>query len=270
MKIIINLAVFSACFGALVVTSSAAVIHFNDYENESSAGLGIQPANMQFTDGGGDHAGQSALGISSANPRSGTYSYAISNTTAQNGNGWGGTWSGVSSAGGNGISTNVTSREDALANGTAENPLSYVDIQAGTTFTLSSYAATDASNPLTGGANTHLRMEFYGANGELNNSGMPRQYSSNLTPDTITTDYQALSLQYTVTEADIAAGLVRVAGVIGSDGHGFGNGDGLVYHDDLLFEVDDASFITVGAVPEPATALFGLLALFGFGFRRRR
>lgn len=252
------------CVAAFASTSQAVVIQMNDYENESAAGFGIQPGNMDFTDGGGDHVGQSGLGIADANPRSGTYSYAINNQTAANGNGWGGTWSGSSSLGGNG--SNVTDQATAVANGSSAAPLSYVNIQEGSVFTASAWFATDANNPLTGGTvNAHVRLEFYnGANAEP----IGRQFSNNFTAADLTTDYQQSTVSYTFTAADAALGIERVVAVIGTDGHGDGNGTGVIYADDFLFEVDDASFVTV--VPEPSSALLGLLGVLGLTARRRR
>ena len=250
------------CVAALTATSHAAVIQFNDYEDETSAGLDQVPVNSQFADGGGDHVGATGLGISTANPRSGTYSYVVENTTVDNGNGWGGTWNGISSLGNNG--SNVTSQADAMANASPSNPLSYVNITEGTTFGVSAWVATDAANPLTGSVVTNVRLEFFDATGtELfrNDNGAA------LAAGDLGTTYQQISHSYTITAADVAAGVTRVTAVFGSDGHGFGNGGGVLLSDDFEFTVDDASLVTI---PEPSSALLGLLGILGLTARSRR
>lgn len=249
---------------ALIGVSNAATVHFADYETETGAALGVTPNESQFVGGGGDHVGTAALGIADVNPRGGTYNYVIENTTADNGNGWGGTWSGVSSLGGT-PGTTVTTQADALANATPANPLSYVDVTAGTTFSVSAWVATDATTPLTGTVVTNVRLEFKDASGTeifRNDNG------ASLNAAALTTTYQEISHSYTLTAADIAAGVTNVTAVYGSDGHGFANGDGLIYMDDFLFEVDNASFITV--IPEPGTTALALLGLLGVAVRRRR
>ena len=70
------------------------------------------------------------------------------------------------------------------------------------------------------------------------------------------------------TADDVAAGVTRVAAVFGSDGHGFNATDGLIYVDDISFEVNDEFVVTV--VPEPGTlSIIGLGVLGLCGIRRR-
>ena len=256
------------------VTANAGVIHFNDYEADGAAqgaGLGIQPASMTFTDGGGDFIGQPGLGLSTANPSSGTYSYVIDATAGNivnNTNGWGGNWSGINSNSGNG---GLGTQASVMAAGVG----SYIDYSAGATFTVSALVATDADNPATGGLVTQPRLEFLdAANAEIfrNDAGAPQ------TPITLTTAYQPISWSYTLTAADVAAGVASVNAVIGADGLGWdqtvGGTDaplagGIVYYDDLRFEVNDAFIVTV--VPEPSTAGLLIAGLMGYcGVRRRR
>ena len=171
------------------VTANAGVIHFNDYEADGAAqgaGLGIQPASMTFTDGGGDFIGQPGLGLSTANTSSGSYSYVIDATAGNivnNGNGWGGNWSGINSNSGN---QGLTTQANAVAAGSG----SYINYAAGATFTVSALVATDATNPATGGLVTQPRLEFLdAANAELfrNDAGAPQ------TPLTLTTTFQPVS-----------------------------------------------------------------------------
>ena len=251
------------CIAAMTASSHAAIIQMNDFEDETSAALGVTPVSVQFVGGGGDHVGTSAIGVADVNPRSGSYNYAVDGVTANNGNGWGGTWAGVSSLGNAG--SNVTTQANAVANGTSSNPLSYVNITEGTTFTFSAWVATDATNPVTGSVVTNVRLEFKNAGGDelfRNDNGTP------LAAGDLSTTYQQVSHSYTVTAADITAGVTSVTAVYGTDGHGFGNGSGLIYADDFLFEVDEASLVTV--IPEPSSAILGLLGALGLAFRRRR
>lgn len=253
------------------VSADAGVIHFNDYESSGAnqgAGLGIQPDSMNFTDGGGDLNGQPALGLSTANPSSGAYSYVVdAGDIVDNGNGWGGSWSGIATDSGQ-QNGGLQTQASVMAAGMG----SYVNIAAGATFTVSALVATDAADPATGGVVAQPRLEFHNAAGmELfrNDAGTP------FTAGTLTPAYQSITHSYTLTAADIAAGVVRVTAVLGTDGHGFdqnGGGpqaDGLVYYDDLSFEVSDAFIVTV--VPEPSTASLLVAGLMGLcGVRRRR
>ena len=260
------------------VTANAGVIHFTDYEADGASqgtGFGIQPASMDFTDGGGDFIGQPGLGLSSANASSGSFAYAIDAETSgnilNNGNGWGGNWSGIGSDSANASGGLNGTAASVMAAGSG----SYINYAAGATFTVSAAVATDATNPASGGIVTQPRLEFFDAAGnELfrNDAGVPQ------TPTTLTTAFQTISHSYTLTAADIAAGVVRVNAVIGADGLGFDQSGaidagplagGIVYYDDFLFEVDDAFIVTV--VPEPSTASLLIAGLMGFcGVRRRR
>ena len=244
--------------------SHAAVIHFNDYETESAAGLNLNPIGMDFSGGGGDHDGQPGFGISTANPRSGTYSYVVDNSaTSDNGNGWGATWSGIQSDGANATTNGITSQANAMANATAASPLSYVNIAAGTTFTISSWVATDSANALLGTANTSVRIELHNSAG----TEVARHLSPALGVTDLSETYQEISFSYTITQADIDADVVRATGVVGTDGHGFNNGSGVILIDDVTFSVDDASIVTI---PEPSAILLSVLGVFGLSLRRRR
>ena len=107
-------------------------------------------------------------------------------------------------------------------------------------------------------------MEFFDATGtELfrNDNGAA------LAAGDLGTTYQQISHSYAITAADVAAGVTSVTAVFSSDGHGFGNGGGVLLSDDFEFTVDDASLVTI---PEPSSALLGLLGILGLTARSRR
>jgi hypothetical protein len=261
----------------LAVTANADVIHSTDYEADGAAtgvgfGVGQVPSSVDFTDGGGDLIGFSAngnpltsgdaLGISDANPNSGTYSYAVdAGQTAGSGNGWGASWSGISSD-----SANSSGGFDTQANVMAAGSGSYINYVEGATFTVSAMVATDASNPLTGGGTAAPRLEFFNAAG----AELFRNQSAQVNATTISDTYQLLTHSYTLSAADEAAGIVRVAAILGTDGMGDG-GSGLVLYDDFTFEVSSANVVTLTAVPEPSTAGLLIAGLMGLcGVRRRK
>ncbi|MEM7316832.1 MAG: PEP-CTERM sorting domain-containing protein [Planctomycetota bacterium] len=138
--------------------------------------------------------------------------------------------------------------------------------------------ATDALNPFVGDGHLNVHFELKDDMGATNlrtdASGIdiaPRLNSADLT-----TDYQLISHEYSLTAADLTAGtgLLEVVAVVSTDINGGvgGGGDssaGLIYVDDFHFEVLDANcFVTV--VPEPSTGLLMAVALMGLGFLRRR
>jgi hypothetical protein len=250
------------------VTANADVIHETDYETETTAGLGIQPSSMEFTDGGGDFAGQAGLGVSDSVSNSGSFSYVVDTAmTVDNGNGWGGSWSGTNSN--SGIVSSGFFADQAAAE--AAGPGSqYIDYSAGATFTVTAWAATDAAG-VTGGATFAPRLEFQGFGNELF-----RNDAGQVAATSLTTTFQEFTHSYTLTAADVAladnngtVGISHVTGTLGVDGLGFNGSTGNIYYDDFVFEVSGANVITV-AVPEPSSAviLAGLLGLCGL--RRKK
>lgn len=269
---------FALLFAA---TANAAIIHETDYEAEPTTGFGVMPSSMLFADAGGDLIGFSAVanplttgdavGVIGANPNSGSFHYAVdAGATTAAGNGWGASWSGQNSLGGSG---GFTDEATAIANGAG----CYIDL-VGATFTVSAMVATDAADPLTGAfALAHVRLEFGGTDisGNPILDVIPRVISPNVVASTITPGYQLLTTSYTLTAADVAAGVTSVFGVMGTEGSGDGAADGMVYFDDYLFEVSDANVVVVGdghaAIPEPSTASLILAGLMGLcGVRRRK
>lgn len=260
-----NKHIVTICLAALTASSHAAIIHMADYETEAATGLNLAPVGMEFSGGGGDHVGQPGFGVSSDNPRSGSFSYVVDNQTVDNGTGWGGaTWSGTSTVAGV-ASSGVVSQTDAEANSTASSPLSYINVVEGALFSVSAWVATDGASPITGTTSTHVRLEFHDAAGDE----VFRNQGTVINGGDLTAAYQEVTHSYALTAADIAAGVVRVTGVIGTDGHGFNNGAGQIFVDDFSFSVNDENFVTV-AVPEPSSVVLGLLGLFGLAVSRRR
>lgn len=255
--------IITVCLAALAASSHAAIIHMADYESETAIGLNNRPQGMEFSGGGGDHVGQAGFGISDQNPRSGSYSYVVDNQTANNGTGWGGaTWSGTSTVAGM-VSSGVVSQADAQANSTPASPLGYINVVEGAVFSVSAWVATDGDNPVTGTPTAHVRLEFHDANG----NEVFRDLGNAVNGTDLTGTYQEITHEYTLTAADIANGVTRVTGLIGTDGHSFNNGAGQIFVDDFSFEVNDANFIVI---PEPSSFALGLLGIFGFAARRRR
>lgn len=247
------------------VSANADVIHQSDFEADGASqgtGFNILPGTLDFYGGGGDHVGTAGQGLSNG---SGSFSYVVDlGNTADNGNGWGATWAGIGSNSQN-TSGGFTTQADAIANGG-----SYIQFTPGvTTFTASADIATDAVDALTGSGSGHVRFEFLANGAEVNQAD--RQFSNLIDASNATAAFQTVNLSYTITAADIANGIDSVNVAFGTDGSGFGNTDGLLYFDNLLFEVDGASVITVEAIPEPSSA--GLLvacALSICGIRRRK
>ena len=283
--------ILAFCISLTAFSVSADVVHSTDFEADGAAqgaGFGFGPQSMNFSGGGGDHVGIDGLGLSTANPASGSYSYAIdSGATADNGNGWGGTWTGITSIDA-GSSGGFTSAADAIANGG-----NYVTYTPGATFTVSAGMATDSADPLTGSGNGAVRLEFYysidtdgdgigDASTEIA-SVLPRAGGNGFDASSLTTAYQTSTATYTLTAADVdfaniaapnagetVVGIDRVAAVMGTDGHGNGGTDGLVFYDDFLFEVNAENVVNV--VPEPGSIsllLAGFLSLCGLVRRKR-
>lgn len=251
--------------------ANAIVVHETDYEAEPTTGFGVGPATMGFTDGGGDIQGfgngdnsGSALGVSSANPNSGSFHYAVdtgSHVMPLQGNGWGGTWSGQDTNGGSG---GFLSPAAAMAAGPGSQ---YIDL-VGATFTATVQVATDATDPAVGPTAAEIRLEFNGATADI----IPRAVSAPVGAASLTTTYQPITISKTLTAAEVAMGIDRVVAVIGTNGSGDNNGaDGLIYFDDYVFEVSDANIRTV-PIPEPGAAAMILAGLLSIGcvVRRRK
>ncbi len=251
------------------VTASADVIHETDYEAEPTVGFGVAPASMFFTDGGGDlqafsngdNSG-SALGISTANPNSGSYHYAVDTDALvipDEGHGWGASWSVADSSGGSG---GFTSQAAAMAAGSGK----YINFSAGATFTAKVQVATDALDPATGFTDAFLRLAFHGG---TTFDVIPFQLGPVLGAAELTAAYQPLTVSYTLTAADATMGIDRVTAAIETLGDPANSATGMIYFDDFVFEVNSENVVTVG-VPEPGAASILLAGLLGIGGVRRR
>jgi hypothetical protein len=251
------------------VTANADVIHQSGFDVDGAAqgtGFGIQPGTITNIGGGGDHVGTAGQGLSDTNPNSGSFAYVVdAGATADNGTTWGGaTWAGIDSN--NAITSGGFGTE---ADVTAAGVGSYINYDEGATFTASVMIATDAAagDPLTGTGTGSIRLEFLVDGTEL--SQADRVFSNTISVTEISDTYSLATVSYTLDADDVANGINGVNAIMGTDGHGFGNTDGLIYFDDFLFEVDGA-FVTTLAVPEPSSAviLAGLLGLCGL--RRKK
>ena len=258
------------------MSANAEIIHESDFEAEPAVGFGLMADTMLFNDAGGDLIGfegngnaettGDACGISASNPNSGSFSYAndvgATNGTGNAGapNGWGAAWCGNNTeSGSGGFSTQAIAEESGAG--------CYVDFSAGATFTVTCQIATDTLDPLTGTATGEVRLEF---NSEADPNDpttmrvpdvIPRVISTRLGVADLTSTYQMVTVSYTLTQADLDAGVAAgtpinsVAAVMGIEGAGFGSSDGLILFDDFVFEVDDDHVIVVGdghAVETPA------------------
>ncbi len=281
---ILNRVVLSCVLSVTVLaaTANAVDIHTNDFESETMAGFGIAPMNMSIVGAGGALNNPNSYGISNSAPYAGSYNY-VTDVTPTGTDAWGSTWLGASSTGRDGAnSAGLVSKDDALANGTNAMPLSYLDIEAGDTFTISAQVATDATDPVTGQGHANVHLELKDATGAVtirtdNTGTAPKATSAGGVGGTgsiafpASGGYALLTETYTITAADITAGVVEVAAVLATDMGGGTAGDGSVggkiFFDDFVFSTT-ADVVTV--VPEPgslAMVLVGALALLGI--RRR-
>ena len=259
---------------ALAGSAQAALITSNDFDSATANSTGTLPDGFTFFGSGGDMPGGGAnQGVSDANPRSGSFSYVIDHSHATPGAGWGATWLGVTTNDGN---FGLTTKDDAIANGTSANPLTYVDIVPGLEVTMSAWVATDSLDPAVNDGHVNIHFELVDAGGGQpfrtdNASGGNTAPSHNWA--SLTDTYQELTHTHTFTAADIAlaADPSHIAAVIstnlGTGGAGADSADGLIYVDDFTFSVSDAHLITI---PEPGTAALALLGLLGVVARRRR
>ncbi len=253
------------------VTANADVIHTTDFEADGTAqgaNLGILANSLSFGGGGGDHTGNDGIGLANVG-NSGSFSYAVdTGSTVGGGNngadfGWGATWGGIGAD-----ATNASGGFVSQANAGAGDK--YINFADGISFTSSVAIGTDPADAASGGAVMSLRYEFLTDGTEVG-----RIVSAQSAPPATgwTTINHDLTVQDGVTEIFDGGGgslgaidLSVINGVnlvMGVDGMGFGNSDGTVLFDDLVWEVDDA-FVVV-AVPEPSSAviLAGLLGLCG-------
>ena len=254
------------------VTANAEIIHESDFEAEPATGFSLVAQTMLFNDGGGDLIGFSgngnpettgdALGVSASNPNSGSFSYVVDVGATTDtggpdpgtgvGNGWGAAWCGANTENGSG---GFTTQAIAEENGAG----CYVDFSAGATFTATCQIATDTLDPLTGTATGEVRLEF-NCEADPNDPTtmrvpdiIPRVISTRLGAADLTSTYQMVTVSYTLTQADLDAGVAAgtpinsVSAVMGIEGAGFGSSDGLILFDDFVFEVDAAHVVVVGA-----------------------
>ena len=265
---------------ACTFTAANAVdIHTQDFEMETMAGAGVVPSGLFFSGAGGDLTDPDSYGIETVSPASGTFNYFADLQENGNGNGWGGTWTGAGSSSGfdadgnnNGESFNnggLVSPAYAIANGGDGNPLSYLDIQLGDTFTVSVDVATDPNDPVTGQghANVHLEL-FDDANGcivRTDNVQDVCQFAGLDAHPRITSEgglggdgsltfdpsgaYQTLSHTYEINSFDIMDGVADVRAIFATgitDGTtGDGSAGGRIFMDNFRFETT-AQVITVG------------------------
>ncbi len=126
--------------------------------------------------------------------------------------------------------------------------------------------ATDATDALTGSATAEVRIEFNNISDDGNGGTttvadvIGRAISAPLGAADLTTTYQPITISYTLTQADLDAALAigqamdppiatpinSVVGVMGTNEHGDGATDGMIYFDDFVFEVSDGSVVVVG------------------------
>lgn len=273
------------CFVAIALftfsNANAYVIHATDFE-DGTAGPGPIASGMTFHGAGGnlnidDGMGGGSYGYSSAFANSGSLSYYVSHESNMNGTTWGGsTWTGIGSNGSG--SGGLVSQADALANGTVDNPLSYVDLAEGCEFTISANVAIDPTDPWTGN-NLNLHFELIDANGgaafyrtDQAPAGDPNAAVFHTASAFSSTAYTQISETITLTAAELSNGGVPLANVTAvlSSARGGGDDDlGTVLVDDFMYEVSDTCIVTV--VPEPQGLAIMLTGLLGFlGFRRRK